>query len=164
MATGDTLLTWEAVQGLPGATVFPALVRRNNHLVLAFDAATDEIAYFEGIMPRHYDGGGVTLSLIWAADTATTLEVVWSVGFERHQDDTDDLDADSFATDQTATPTTASVAGEPQYTDIAFTNGAQMDSVTVGEHFRIRVTRDANNANDDMTGDAHLIALELRET
>jgi len=46
--------------------------------------------------------------------------------------------------------------------NVAFTDGAQMDSVAVGELFRIKVTRDA--ASDDAAGDAELHAVEIKET
>lgn len=166
MASGDTLISWEASQGIPGASAFPALVRRNNHMVLGFDDTTDETVYFEGIMPRHYAGGGVTISLAWLAATATSAAVMWETGFERHDDDVTDLDADSFATNNFASSTAASASGETQYVDIAHTNGAQMDSVAAGEHFRLRVTRDANGTNgtDGMAGDAQLLSIEIRES
>ena len=37
-----------------------------------------------------------------------------------------------------------------------------MDSVAVGEAFRLKITRDA--ASDDATGDAEILAVEIRET
>jgi hypothetical protein len=45
---------------------------------------------------------------------------------------------------------------------VAFTDGADMDSVAVGESFRIKVTRDA--VSDDAAGDAEIFKIELRET
>jgi hypothetical protein len=47
-------------------------------------------------------------------------------------------------------------------TNVAVTDGANIDSIAVGESFRIRVRRDV--ANDDAAGDAELVAVELRET
>ena len=113
---------------------------------------------------RVYDGSGVTVTLVWLAATATTGDVVWDVSFERHEDDATDFDADSFAAVNSATATTASAAGEPQYTAITFTDGADMDSVAVGESFRLRVNRDADNGSDDMAGDAQLARVEIQET
>jgi len=164
MASGNTLCVFTPQCNQPPATVYATLTTRNNHLLLAFDDAADEYAYFPGVLPRHYGGGGVTVTIIWLAASATSGEVVWAVAWERHQDDALDMDADSFAADQTVTATCASATGEPAYDTIAFTNGAEMDSLAVGESFRLRIYRDANNADDDMAGDAQLLRIEVRET
>ncbi len=42
------------------------------------------------------------------------------------------------------------------------TDGADMDSVAVGELFRLKITRDASS--DDADNDAELHAVELKET
>lgn len=99
------------------------------------------------------------------ADGATSGAVVWGGSFERHQDDSGDLDSDDFAAEQTATGTTASVDGEVKYTDIAFTDGAQLDSLAIGEHFRFKLRRVATDGADTMNAnDAQLLSVELRET
>ena len=164
MASGDTLCVFTAQSNLPPLTNFATVDLRNAHMVLDFDDTTAESATFGGVLPRNYAGGGITATLIWLATTATTGNVKWNAQFERHQDDTDDLDSDSYATAQTATGTTATTSGAPQYTTIAFTNGAQIDSVAVGESFRLKITRDAVDGADTMTGDAELSRIELRES
>jgi hypothetical protein len=137
---------------------------RNQHPVLDFDSATDEDAIFGSVLPRNYAGGGLTITLVWMASTAVADEVVWNTSIERHQDDVDDLDADSFAAVSAVTATTASASGETAYDVTTHTSGAQMDSLAAGESFRLKVTRDANNASDDMAGDAELLRVEVRET
>ena len=164
MASGDTLLVFVPHTNQPPATVYATFDTRNSHLILDFDAATDEYAYFPGVLPRNYGSSGVTATIIWLATTAVAGEVVWAMAWERHQDDAFDLDADGFAADQTVTATCANVSGEAAYDTIAFTDGAQMDSVAVGESFRLRIYRDANNGDDDMAGDAELLRIEIRET
>jgi hypothetical protein len=47
-------------------------------------------------------------------------------------------------------------------TNVAITNGANMDSVAVGEAFRLRIRRDVTN--DTAAGDAELLAVEVKET
>jgi hypothetical protein len=164
MASGDTLIVFTPLHGEPSASNYATFDKRNNHLVLDFDPGTDETIYFGGILPRNYGGGGITVTLIWLATSATSGDVVWAVAFERHQDETTDLDSDDFAADQTVTATAPGTNGTPQYSAIAFTNGAQIDSLAVGESFRLRVVRDADNGSDTMTGDAELLRVELRET
>jgi hypothetical protein len=167
---GNLLCVFTPLQNTPPGTSYASVDIRNNHAVLDFADAADESALFTGILPRYYGGGGVTVRLIWAATSATSGTCRWSVAFERLADadtQTDDLDTDSFATAQTtgASPPSGN-AGQLQYTDIAFTDGAQMDSIAVGEMFRLKVMRDADGTSgtDDMTGDAELVAVEIRET
>lgn len=164
MASGQTLLVFNARSGVPPTSAFATLDARNNHTVLDFDAAVDESITFETLLPRNYAGGGITALLVWAASTATSGNVRWLGAFERHQDETTDLDSDSFATAQGVTAAAPTTNGAPQYSEIAFTNGAQIDSLAVGESLRFKVTREATNGVDTMVGDAELLRVELRET
>ena len=164
MASGDTLVVFTPLHNQPPATNAATIDLRNQHPVLDFDAAADEDAIFGSVLPRNYAGGGLTITLVWLASTAIVDNVVWNTAIERHQDDVDDLDADSFAAASAVTATTASASGEPAYDTITHTSGAQMDSLAVGEAFRLKVTRDANNASDTMAGDAELLRVEIRET
>lgn len=136
---------------------------RNNRAVLDADATTAETAYWTDVMPRHYGGSGITASVHASLTSAITGTLGWLVAFERIGDSQQDIDSDGFAGDQTITAVT--VPGTSGFVDIlsvAVTNGANMDSIAVGEAFRIRVTRDV--ANDTAAGDAELVAIELRET
>jgi hypothetical protein len=164
MASGNSLVTFVATDNHPPASAYATPDTRNAHPCLDFDAGTDESAIFSSVLPRHYAGGGLTVTLGWMASSATTGDVVWNAAIERHADDSVDLDTDHFAAAQAATGTTASASGEVQYTSITFTNGAQMDSLAVGESFRMKVTRDADNGSDTMTGDAELLFVSIIET
>jgi hypothetical protein len=164
MASGNTLVVWTALSNEPPTSNAASLDTRNNHPVLDFDASGDEIAIFSGVMPRHYAGGGITVTVYWMATSATSGNVKWDGAFERHQDDTDDLDSDSFASYQTTTDACASASGELAYTEIEFENGSEIDSIAVGESFRFRVRRNGSDSGDTMTGDAELKAVELQET
>ena len=163
MASGDTLLTFTPLANQPPASTYATFDTRNGHVVLDFDASADEVAVFGDVLPRHYAGGGVTVTLVWMATTATSGNVVWSVAIERG-DTATDLDTDSFATANTATAAAPATSGAPAYTTIAFTNGAQMDSLAVGEAFRLKVQRTGSSGSDTATGDAELLAVEIKET
>lgn len=167
MATGDTLLTLPASAGIPPSSAFAPLSRRNNHPVALFDAAADESLDFECVLPEHYGGGGLTIDIVWAADTATTGNCIWNIQLERHEAEASgsDLDTDAFAAVQAVTDAAPGTnAGRLAYATITFTDGAQMDSVAAGEAFRLRVTRDADNGSDTMAGDAQLLAIHVKET
>lgn len=162
MASGNTLCVFTATAGVPPSSNYATLDTRNSQPVLEFDAATDESIVFEGILPSNYSGGGITCVLQWAGDTATTGDVMWTTEFERRATD---MDSDSFATVVAGAAASCNgTSGIPTYTSIAHTDGAQIDSLAVGEGFRFRVTRDANHASDTMAGDAVLIAVLLKET
>ena len=72
MATGDTLAVFTPKSNVPPTSNGATLDQRNNHLVLDFDDTTDESAVFESFLPEHYDGGGLTVTLVWMATSATT--------------------------------------------------------------------------------------------
>lgn len=162
MATGDTLVILTPQNNEPPAASFATPDTRNSRLVLDFDAAADESAVFRGVMPRNYGGGGVTVNLIWMATSATSGTTRWATSFERCNTD---QDADSFATANTAGGTANGTSGITTTTGINHANGAEMDSIAVGEEFRLKVMRDADGTSgtDDMTGDAELCAVEIKE-
>jgi len=163
MATGNTLLVFTPLAYEPTATNYATLDTRNQHPVLDFDTTTQESAIWTSVLPRHYGGGGVTVYVHWAASTATTGTIGWDVAFERIGDGQQDLDADSFATAQVVTAATVpGTSGLVDITNVAVTNGANIDSIAVGEAFRLRVRRDV--ANDNAAGDAELVAVEIKET
>ena len=163
MSAGDTLLIFTPLANEPPASNFATLDTRNLHPCLDFDATTNESAVFTGIMPRHYAGGGITVYLHYAMSSAEADTIDWDAAFERIGDQQQDVDSDSFAdvnsVDNTTVPGTS---GLVDVVSIAFTDGADMDSVAAGEMFRLKITRDA--ASDDAAGDAELYAVELRET
>lgn len=162
MATGNTLVTFHPRQNEYVGSNCATPDTRNGHPVLDFDDTTAETAIFSDVLPRIYGGGGITVYVHWAATSATSGTVGWTVEFER-VGATQDMDADSFASAQTVTAaTTNATAGIPTITNVAVTDGANIDSIAVGEKFRIRIKRDV--ASDNAAGDAELIGVELKET
>ncbi len=165
MAAGDSLHTFIPPAGSPPAANYATFKARNIHPVYEFDADTDETIYFEDVLNRAYSGGnGIDVTLFILADTATSGASRWQVAFERHLASTLDLDGDSFATDQSGGVTAPATAGMVVTLVINFTN-SEIDGLLVGESFRLRVVRDANGTSgtDDMTGDAHLLGVELKQ-
>lgn len=166
MASGATLFTLKPQDRIGPATDYATFDIRNGHLVLEFDpGATVERADFEGVLPRNYAGGGITVTIGFMVDTATSGNVVWGVAFERHDDESLDLDSDSLASEGTVTAAAPATTGMVQYCTIAFTNGAAIDSLSVGEHFRLRLRRVSSDAADTVnSNDAQWLFLEARET
>jgi hypothetical protein len=152
-----TYAVFNANDNQPPATNFATLDTRNSIAILDFDDTTDEQAIFLGIIPEAAVlTSGLSIRLIWTATTATSGACVWDASLERM---TTDIDSDSFDTAASVTTTTNATSGVPNYSTITLTT---IDSVTAGDGFRLRINRDANNASDTMTGDAELIAVEVR--
>lgn len=164
MASGNTLATIFPQQNEPPASNFGTINYRNGHLVLEFDDTTDEAAIFKGILLRNYAGGGLTVNIHWTAKTATSGTCRWQAAFEAIAGQ--DIDSDGFASAQSAGTATSGTSGVPNITTITFTDGAQIDSLAVGGGFRIKINRDADGTSgtDDMTGDAQLWGVEIKET
>jgi hypothetical protein len=143
----------------PPATAFATLDTRNSIAVLDFDPATDEAAIFSGVIPDYADlSSGLKIRLAWMATTATSGNVRWGVQFERCNTD---LDADSFDTATLVTSAADATSGIPTIAEITAT---AIDSLAVGDTFRIKIYRDADDAtNDTMSGDAELIAVEVQQ-
>ena len=114
-------------------------------------------------MPRNYAGGGLTVYLHYAMSSAEADTIDWDAAFERIGDEVLDIDGDSFAAVQSVDNTTVpGTTGLVDIVNIVFADGAEMDSIAVGELFRIKIDRDA--VNDDAAGDAELVAVEIKET
>lgn len=131
--------------------------------VHAFDASTIEYIDFKCHLIG-YGGGGLTFTLPWSAASATSNVVRWGAAIRRIQDDAEDIDTSQTYDFNSTDDTTASASGEISYPTITFTNGADMDSVADGEVFILRIRREANHANDTMTGDAELWGVFGKET
>lgn len=163
MASGDTLAVFLPMQNEPPAANYATFDVRNQHPVLDFDTTTQEAAIFTGVLPRHYSGGGITVYVHFAATSATSGTIGWDVAFERIGAAQQDIDSDGFASAQTITAVTVdATSGNVTIASVAVSNGANMDSIAVGEAFRLRIRRDV--ANDNAAGDAELLAVEMKET
>lgn len=156
------------VQLFPEGASFPTsnyatLDTRNTRPCLDFDTSTDETAYWHFFLPEDYGGGGLTVTIEGAASTATTGTVMWAAQIERIGDALLDLDTDSLAAAQTSSAETVpGTAGQAFANTIAFTDGAQMDSLAAGEFCRIAIFRDVSG--DSAAGDAELYGVKITET
>ena len=163
MASGGTLLIFTPLHNEPPTSNYATLDLRNQHPVLDFDSSTNEAAVFSAVMPRNYDGGGVTVYLHYAMSSATSGTVDWDVAFERIGEQQQDIDIDGFASaksaDDNAVPATC---GHVDVVSLALSGGAEIDNIAVGDAFRVKVSRDA--VSDTASGDAELVAVELKET
>ena len=154
-----TIARFTPRENQPPTSAFATLDTRNSIAVLDFDAATDEAAIFSGVIPDYANlASGLKIRLAWMATSATSGNVRWGAQIMRCNTD---LDADSF---DTATLVTSAANGTSGIVTVAEITTTALDGLAVGETFRIRIYRDADDAtNDTMTGDAELIAVEVQQ-
>jgi len=148
----------------PGAatflsTSFPALVKNGSTVPvtgLAFDAASDEAAFWEW-RAINYASGNVTVGIDWYADTATSGNIVWAVQLAAITPDTDtqDVETKTMATANTVTDSHLGTTGQRLHR--ATVTVSNLDSLAANDAVWIRIARDADNASDTMTGDAILV-------
>lgn len=153
-----TIASFIASNNQPPASNFATLDTRNSIGVLEFDAATEETAVFVSVIPESTNlTSGLLVRIWWMADTATSGNVRWAAAFERSGTD---LDADSF---DTAAEVTSAANGTNGIESVAEITCTAIDSLAAGERYRLRIARKAADAvNDTMTGDAQLVAVEVR--
>jgi len=154
-----TYAVFTPLDNQPPATNYATFDTRNSIAVLDFDASTDESAVFVGIMPEAASlASGLKIRIHWMATSATSGACRWGVQIERMNTDED---SDSFDTAATAGTTTNGTSGIVTATEITITT---IDSIAAGEPYRLKVYRDADGTSgtDDMTGDAELVAVEVR--
>jgi hypothetical protein len=166
MASGDTLAALPALAALPPSSNYATQDVRNIIPVCDFDDTTQETMYFVFEVPRNYASGGVTVYAIWMATSAVAGgggTIGWDVSFARMNDANQDVDSLAFAAAQSITAAIVPAnAGQIKTTNVAVSNGANMDSVAAGEWCCMRLRRDV--ANDTAVGDAELIGVEVKET
>lgn len=148
----------------PVSGTFPDYAVRNGHGVLQFDdgtaVTTDDILWENCVMPASYAAGTITVTVYWIAATATSGDVVWGGKFEAMAGT--DLDADSFASAQTATGTANGTSGIITATTLTFTQ-AQADAIAAGGSFRFFLYRDSDAGGDTMSGDAQVLCASIKE-
>lgn len=143
---------------------FPALLRINTRPVLAFDATTDETAYWTFVAPQGITGT-ITVVISYMMASATTGTVGIQASIEAITDgDSTDLDATtSFDTvNNSASTTVPGTAGFIDQISITLTNA---DGITAGDYVRISINRDADGSaiTDSAAGDLYLLSAELRD-
>ena len=156
-SSSKTYSVFTPLDNQPTGSSFATIDTRNSIMILDFDAAAREEAVFVSIIPEGAVlSSGLSARINWTASTATSGNCVWGVQYERMNTD---IDSDSFDTGATATSATNATSGIITTTTITTTN---IDGLTVGNPYRIKVFRDAANGSDTMTGDAELISVEVR--
>lgn len=150
----------------PPATIYATPDTRNAEPTLDFDGTTDEESVFSRVLPLSYAGGGLTVDTWWSLTTATSGDFRVQAAIERDAVSAIDTDTDDFAAFQSAGGVAPGTSGQLVKVSIAFTDGAEMDSLAAGSPFRLKIRRDADGTSgtDDIATDAELRRVVVRET
>jgi hypothetical protein len=142
----------------PGFT-FPTLDTRNNIPVLDFDSTNNETTHFRGMIPQGAAFSYLQTNIYWSATEATAGTASWEVAFENIRTNPD-IDNDSF--DQGYTGRSyfqGTTSGLPVSIGITCQN---VDSLTGGDPFRLRLRRVGSDSLDTLIGDAEFLFFEVR--
>lgn len=159
MASGNSLVILTAIANEPPVSNYALFSSLNGYPVLAFTINLSQEGKFTAVLPQHYSGGGITAYVHYSMATATSGNVTWAVSFDALPANAV-ANADNYAAEQTSTSAVPGTANRIAVVSIPFTDGAQIDSIAIGNAFHLKIRRTDNSA----AGDAHLIAVELRET
>ena len=172
MANGNLLFEFNAQSAVPLSSNSPTpdeiVAATGLRPVRDFDSSTDEKLTFQGTMPPHYDGGGMTATIWGAMDTANTGTKVVKIALavERIADG-DALGAagSDFASPQTVEATVDNTADDIFDGIITFTDGAQMDDLAVDEPCRFELERQNTGlTGTNATGDWQWSRIVIKET
>jgi len=144
----------------PPSSAFATLDTRNSIAVLDFDdGATNESSIYVAVLPEAADvSSGLKVRIHWMATSATSGTCRWGTQFA----DLSDQDIDSYAFD-TATEAGTATSGTSGNVTVTEITATAIDSITAGKPYAIKVYRDSSDTtNDTMTGDAELVAVEVR--
>src|SRR4051812_31847610 len=115
---------------------FPQLVNVNQRPGLAFDAATNETAYWSDVAPQGLTGT-LTLYIYYIMASATSGAIIWQAQIEAITDgDATDLDA-TTSFDTANSSATLTVPGTAGYIDVASITLTTNDSLAPGDYYRI---------------------------
>lgn len=161
MATTRVVLTPFSAEFPPNA--YPGLSTINARPTLAYDASTQETAYWTLVAPQGLTGA-LSCVITYMMASATSGNIEFEVAVEAITDaDATDLDATTSFDTVNSSGATA-VPGTAGYIDQVSVTLTNADSIAAGDLVRISISRDADDAtNDTATGDLYLLAAELRE-
>lgn len=144
---------------------FATLGQRNLHPVAEFDGSTDEEYVITLVMPSAYLGGGIIIETWWCFTSATSGSLRVQTAIERMDTSSLDIDADSFASFNSAGGSAPATSGQIIKVSTTHASGAEMDSLAAGELFRLKIRRDADGTSgtDDITTDAQLLFIHIKD-
>ena len=160
MASGDSLMTGDALSNRPPQSGYATVDIRGEFVVLDFDDSTNEQAQFHAVVPSHYGGGSLRVVLTWTSTTAVAGVCRFRCELTRLTGG-DSLDAPpspNGSGDLVATAPAAS--GNLVVSELG---PISLSGLQAGEMLLVQLSRLASDASDTLVGDVELVSVELRE-
>ena len=160
MASGDSLITLDALSNRPPTSNYASVDLRNGFVVLDFDDTANETALFLAVLPSHYSGGSLAATAGWTTTSATTGNVKLRIEVTRIASDVsfDTLPAADGMTElSVGAPATAGELAMAQTATFAAGDAA------AGDMLLVSFTRLASDAGDTIVGDFELVSLVILE-
>jgi len=105
----------------------------------------------------------VVVYLDWMAESPTTSgNVMWQVEFARLNANNQDLDSISWDTATLGSASAANGTSGKTTTASISVAASDLDGITAGDLFAMRITRKESNGSDTMSEDAQLLGGEIR--
>lgn len=148
------------------ATAFPAIYRVDGTTKpvsgLAFDASTEETAYYQ-FRATNYGSGNWTILVGWYAFSAITngIAIGVSLAAQTANTDTGSAEAKAFATEVIFTDTHLGTTAMRPHDAVGTISGASLDSVAADDWVTLRFARKTLDGGDTMTGDMILTSVDI---
>lgn len=160
-------LYWPAAALLPlqAADSIPPIVKEegtnSDHLVVGYDDGTDECRFVTFQVPSDADtsGNSATFRIHWYPATASTSEAVWDVRWHE-VDDGESWDG-ALTTESSDASNCAGTAVQDVIDDCSWTETFANLGWVANDIVQMQVCRDADNANDALSGDAYMISFAV---
>ena len=157
MASGDLILQFLPQSHVPALTnaAIPdeRLTASDRHPILNFSASGSPLGVFKDVLPPNYGGGNLSFEVGFIMASATTGNVGGKIEFEN--DSAQDHDTANWGSVTTFSAVAVpSTNGAPGTITGTVTSGANMQSLTANQAYRLRFTRDnsvASNASGDLS-------------
>jgi hypothetical protein len=136
----DLLADFNALHNQPAnavGTAIAPMVLRSGHRMIKFLQAETRAAYFKRVLPKVYNGLGITVNIVYAIPAVVAPQLL--IAFERHV--AGGSIVENFANAKTLTLTAPSGADTWTYSSLAFADGAEIGGLLTLEEFRLKVAR-----------------------
>ncbi len=170
LLTGGIGGVFKIVKSMPPATLAATIDYRPGGSTPAeqfqvWDFSPSTVKYMDFLCRlQGYNGGGITFTIPWSSDGATSGAVIWSIAVRRI-DNGEDVDTSHTYVYQDVTSTTSFIDGELVYPSVSLTHGTQMDFWNDGELANVRIRRRSDQGGDTMnSNDAELWTILGLET
>lgn len=156
--------TWKKFnpnEGNPPASNYAIWGTRNSTPFLAFNDTTQWSTLFIDAVPESaVVSSGVTIRIFWISASGTSGAVQWGAAIDSMAAGSNPT-SDSFDTAATNSPGT-NAPGTSGVVVVSTITLTSIDSIGIGDAYRLKIYRDAASGNDTMTGDAQLLEVEIR--